>query len=98
MQIKIIVLKTMCLQFFFSSFSFSLYAQDSFRFGDQEIFVPPPPGFVRVTNEMTAVAKLVQHMEDPVNETLAYYIHEEDAPIAREGKMPALERTFLLKI
>lgn len=78
--------------------SLSLLAADTFTINGKDITVPAPEGFVRVTDDMTAVVKIVQQMADPVNDTLAYYIMETDVPAAMAGEIPTLDRTFLLKI
>lgn len=78
--------------------SLSLYASDTFTINGKQITVPAPKGFVRVTDDMTAVMKFVQQMADPMNDTLAYYIMESDVPTAMVGEIPSLERTFILKV
>ena len=76
----------------------SVRAADTFTINGNEITVPPPQGFVRITDEMTAVKRFVDKMADPMNDTLAYYIAESDVPMAMAGEIPALERTFILKV
>ena len=78
--------------------SLSLYAADTFTINGKQITVPAPKGFVRVTDNMTAVMKFVQQMADPMNDTLAYYIMESDVPTAMAGEIPSLERIFILKV
>ncbi len=78
--------------------SLSLSAADTFTISGKDISVPQPEGFVRITDEMVAVSKLVQQMADPVNDTLAYYIMESELPTAMAGGMPSLEKTFMLKV
>jgi len=78
--------------------SLSVMAADSFTINGNEITVPPPKGFVRITDDMTAVKRIVQKMADPVNDTLAYYISESDVPTSMVGDVPILERTFILKV
>jgi hypothetical protein len=64
----------------------------------KKITVPSPNGFVKITDEMTAVKKFVQHLDDPMNDTLAFYISESDVPTAIAGELPVLERYFILKV
>jgi len=78
--------------------SFSVLTAETFSINGNEISVPSPAGFVRVTDDMTAVAKMVQQMNDSMNDTLAYYIMESDVPTAMAGKVPSLEKTFILKV
>lgn len=78
--------------------SLSAFAADTFTINGNEITVPTPKGFVRITDEMIAVSKLVQQMADPANDTLAYYIMESDVPSAMAGEIPSLEKTFMLKV
>jgi len=73
-------------------------AADTFTINGREIAVPAPQGFVRITDDMTAVKRVVQLMADPVNDTLAYYISESDVPAAMRGEVPSLDRTFILKV
>lgn len=82
----------------FSILAVSTALADTFTFNGKEITVPVPEGFVRITDEMTGVSKLVEHMADPMNDTLAYYIAEADVPVAMTGEIPDLDRTFLLKV
>ena len=76
----------------------SLFAADTFTINGRDITVPAPQGFVRITEEMTAMEIIVQQTEDPMNDTLAYYIMESDIPAAVAGEIPSLERTFVLKV
>lgn len=78
--------------------SLSLFAADTFTINGRDITVPAPQGFVRITEDMTAVERVVQQMADPMNDTLAYYIMESDVPAAMAGEIPSLERTFILKV
>lgn len=76
----------------------SAQAADTFNINGKDIIVPAPKGFVRVTDEMTELKRLVQQMQDPVNDTLAYYISESDVPAAMAGEIPELDRWFILII
>lgn len=76
----------------------SAQAADTFNINGKDIIVPAPKGFVRVTDEMTELKRLVQQMQDPVNDTLAYYISESDVPAAMAGEIPELDRWFILEI
>lgn len=71
---------------------------DTFDIAGRQVTVPVPPGFVRVTPEMDAVHRLSQQMADPMNDLLAYYIAEADVPVAKKGEIPALDKTFMLKV
>lgn len=71
---------------------------ETFLINGKEIIVPAPEGFVRVTDDMTAMMKFVQQMEDPMNDTLAYYIMKSSVPAALAGEIPNSERTFQLKV
>lgn len=73
-------------------------AADTFTINGNEITVPEPKGFVRITDDMSGVAKVVEQMVDPMNDTLAYYILESDVPAAMAGEIPSLEKTFVLKV
>ena len=84
--------------FLLSNYAVSAIAADSYTINEREITVPTPNGFVRVTDNMTAVKRLIQQMADPTNDTLAYYIEQSDVPTALAGKIPSLERTFILKV
>jgi hypothetical protein len=77
--------------------STSLFAE-GFDVGGKGIEIPAPDGYVLVTKEMDAVYRLSMQMADPMNELLAYYIPESDAPVALEGGIPSLERTFMIKV
>jgi hypothetical protein len=77
--------------------STSVFAE-SFNIAGKEVTVPTPDGYVLVTKEMDAVYRLLMQMADPMNDLLAYYISESDAPTAIEGNVPPLERTFMLKV
>ena len=76
----------------------SAQAADTFNINGKDIIVPAPKGFVRVTDEMIVVKRLVQQMQDPVNDTLAYYISESAVPAAMAGEIPEVDRWFSLKI
>jgi hypothetical protein len=38
------------------------------------------------------------NLADPMNDQLAYYIAESDAPVAMSGEMPSLKRYYILKV
>ena len=75
----------------------SLHA-DTFDIGGSKINVPSPSGYVRITDDMPAVKRLVEQMADPLNDTLAFYIPEDSVPKALAGDMPKLDRYFMLKV
>jgi hypothetical protein len=74
------------------------FSADTFDVGGSEIQVPVPVGYVRVTEEMDAVERLAAQMTDPMNDQLAYYVIEADAPAAKRGEIPPLAYTCLLKV
>lgn len=71
---------------------------DTFSVGGKQLDIPSPQGFLRVTEKMDAVYRISLQMVDPMNDQLAYYIEESDAPVAMAGEMPPLERYFILKV
>lgn len=79
---------------FSNTFAFA----EGFDIGGKQVVVDPPEGFVRVTENMVAVFQMCYQMSDPVNDVLAYYIPETDAPAAIEGKVLPLEKMFVLKV
>ena len=76
----------------------SIVFAESFTIGGNQIEIPSPAEFVRVTPKMDAVYRLSEQMVDPVNDQLAYYIPETERPMAETGEIPSLERTFMLKV
>lgn len=70
----------------------------NFSVGGKNIEIPSPKGFSLVTQEMDAVYRLNLQMAGPMNDQLAYYIPESDVPVAMSGKIPALERYYILKV
>ena len=80
--------------------SLSLLAADTFTINGQEITVPVPRGFARVTEDMAALKPLSAQTAnaDPYNDTLAFYIKESKVPTAMLGGMPDLEKYFVLKV
>jgi len=83
--------------FLFPLFAVVVFAED-FYVGETKLSIPPPAGYVRVTPEMDAVHRLIMQMSDPMNDLIAYYISESDAPSARQGIIPLLEKTFCVKV
>ncbi len=80
------------------AFSVSTLAADPIEVGGQRLEIPPPAGFVAITEAMPLVKRLADQMTDPVNDTLAFYIAEDGVPTALEGNMPPLDRYFILKV
>jgi TPR repeat protein len=80
--------------------SIPVKAFDTFTINGNEIVVPTPDGFARVTDEMTSVMKLMRahHSADPFNDALAFYIAESEVALALAGKLPPLDRTLSLKV
>jgi hypothetical protein len=79
-------------------FSLSPALSETFDISDASIEVPAPAGYVLVDEEMPAVYRFSQELADPVNVQLGYYISEEEAETARQGEIPRLTRTFMLKV
>ncbi len=71
---------------------------EQFDIESMKLSVPAPNGYVRVTEQMPAVYRLSQQMKDLANDTLAYYISTTDQAAALKGKIPPLNKTFLLKV
>ena len=73
---------------------------DTFEVGGEMIVVPAPRGFVRVTENMTALHHWLQQVatSDVWNETLANYVPESVIPAAMAGDVPEMERYFILKV
>lgn len=68
---------------------------ETFTFGGKELSIPNPEGFALVTPEMDAVYQLRNTtLVDQNNEIIGFYISELDLPVAIEGEMPPLEKTF----
>ena len=79
----------------------SMFARThTFEVAGKTIVVPVPQGFVRVTEDMTAVNRLCEQVAaaDPANDTLASYILESGVPTAMAGEIPTLDRYFILKV
>lgn len=82
-------------------FVFSLHTNslaETFTINGDTVIVPNPADYVTADDSMPNVQRIVQSMADPMNDTLAYYVSEQDAEIARSSKMPDLEHTFMLKL
>ena len=75
-----------------------VHADDVFQLSGEEITVPVPEGYVRVTEEMSGVTRVVKQMGDTMNDTLACYIPAEDEAAALAGEVPKMERYFVLKV
>ena len=73
---------------------------DTFEVGGEMIVVPAPRGFVRVTENMTALHHWLQQVatSDVLNETLANYVPESVIPTVMAGDVPELKRFFILKV
>ncbi len=78
-------------------FTGSAYAE-TFNVGGNELVIPSPQGFSRITQQMDAVYRMSLQVADPKNDQLAYYISNSDIPSAMAGELPSLDRTFLLKV
>jgi hypothetical protein len=76
----------------------TIAVSEIFTIGGNQIEIPAPEGFVKVTDEMTMVSKFVDQMSDPMNDLIAYYIQESDAEIALSGDIPDMEKTFMVKV
>lgn len=71
---------------------------DTFYVGGTQLDIPSPQGYSRVTQQMDAVYRIGQQMEDPRNDLLAYYIPDSDVPAAMSGVFPPFKRYYLLKV
>jgi hypothetical protein len=80
--------------------SLSIVTAETFTINGKTLTVPSPKGFVRVTDDMSAVMRLVRQQADAdsYNDTLAYYIKESDVLTAMEGDIPSMEKNFILKV
>lgn len=65
--------------------------------GGRSLTIPEPAGFVEVTPEMLSLFSATRKLEDPDNESLAYYIPEEMEEAAIAGEIPPVERYLVLK-
>lgn len=88
------------LQLFICAFFLATSAQasDTFAINEKYIIVPAPEGFVRVTDKMIGLKRVLDHIQDPGTDTLAHYIPESDAPAAMAGEVATPDRWFILKI
>ena len=50
---------------------------DTFDIGGRTITIPSPAGYVRVTNDMPTVKRIVDQMVDQSNDMLAFYIRRD---------------------
>jgi len=80
------------------SLSYKSSFLEQYNIGGEEITIPSPDEYVRVTQQMDAVYRLHSHMGDPMNDLLASYIPQSDAAIAMQGELPLLERGLVLKV
>ena len=71
---------------------------DVFNIEGKKINIPAPQGFSIVTQQMDAVYRMSIKINDPGNDQLAYYISDSEIQTAMEGKLPTLERYFILKV
>mgnify|MGYP000053003793 FL=1 len=76
----------------------TIVSAETFTINGDNVIVPNPTGYVAADDSMPNVQRIVQSMVDPMNDTLAYYVSEQDAELARAGEMPNLENTFMLKL
>ena len=73
-------------------------ASDRYNVGGQQISIPNPESYVRVTPAMGAVYRLHKSAKDPYNKLLASYISQSEAEMAMRGELPASTRGFYLKV
>ncbi|MEM8722962.1 MAG: hypothetical protein AAGE84_27380 [Cyanobacteria bacterium P01_G01_bin.39] len=78
--------------------SYNSSFSDRYNIGGQQISVPNPDQYIRVTPEMDIVYRLYKSTEDPYHKLLASYISQSDAEIAMQGELPSLEKGFYLKV
>lgn len=71
---------------------------DRYNIGGQEISIPNPDQYVRVTQEIDGVYRLHNSTKDPYNNLLASYILQSEAKIAMRGEIPTSAKGFYLKV
>ena len=71
---------------------------DIYNIGGQQISIPNPERYARVTPEMNGVYLLYKSTKDPYHKLLAYYIPQSDVEIAMRGEIPSSEKGFYLKV
>jgi hypothetical protein len=69
----------------------------NFKIGDVSFTIPPPDGFLPVTDEMVELKKLAETFVAPQNTLLASFIPEEVAPAAQRGEITAMPRTMSIQ-
>ena len=88
--------KILVTLFFLSTLGSAAFAK-TFTFGGKELSIPDPKGFVLVTPEMGAVYRLGNTTwVTQNNEIIGFYISELALPVAMEGELPSLEKTFTI--
>ena len=87
--------KILVTLFFLSTLGSAAFAE-TFTFGGKDLSIPDPQGFVLVTPEMDAVYRLGNNTTWATQgtENIGFYISELDLPVAVEGEIPSLEKTF----
>jgi hypothetical protein len=60
------------------------------------IQVPPPDGFLALTDEITGLHSSLSKLGESTDETIDSYIAQEDYDDARAGKTPSLDRVFMI--
>lgn len=81
----------------FVCLSTSLVHAETFMVKGREIVLNPPPGFALVTEDMTALWQASRQLDDPSNDTIAFFIPVAAIPAAKAGQLPSYERYMMVK-
>jgi len=66
--------------------------------GDKSLDIPSPEGFVLVDKSMPELYRYTEQLSDPVNDTLGFYVSEQDAGAAKKGELGDILKSFALKV
>lgn len=78
--------------------SYNSLIADRYNVGGQQILVPSPENYVRVTQAMDKVYRLHRAAKDPYNKLLASYIPQSEVDMAIQGEFPTSTKGFYLKM
>ena len=73
-------------------------AEWHYQVNDKRLAIPPPAGFVRVTDGMAEVQRVMRELRDPLNEEIASYIDERDTELALGGGLPPLDYGCMIQM
>ena len=71
---------------------------EPFTLGETTVDIPPPEGFVKLTESMAGAAEWMEWAKDENNDLIALYIPAKDKTAALAGEVPVLYRYFMTKI